>query len=56
MGYINAQQIPKSEGNMMASLLFSSISNYFADPKHQQEFEQWKKERAEKPKLTLIKK
>lgn len=56
MGYIEAQQIPKSEGNMMASLLFSSISNYFADPKHQQEFEEWKRRRAEKAKFTVIKK
>lgn len=56
MGYINTQQIPKSEGNMMASLLFSSISNYFADPKHQQEFEEWKRRQAEKAKFTVIKK
>lgn len=56
MGYINTQQIPKSEGNMMASLLFSSISNYFADPKHQQEFEEWKRRQAEKTKFTVIKK
>ena len=56
MGYIEAQQIPKSEGNMMASLLFSSISNYFADPKHQQEFEEWKRRQEEKAKFTVIKK
>lgn len=59
MGYINAQQIPKSEGNMIGSLLFTSISEYFADPQHQQEFEEWKKSRADKPKrgkVILLKK
>ena len=50
MGYINAQQIPKSEGNMIGSLLFTTISEYFADPQHQQDFEEWKRSRADKPK------
>lgn len=50
MGYINAQQIPKPEGNMIGSLLFTTISEYFADPQHQQDFEEWKRSRADKPK------
>lgn len=45
MGYIDVQQIPKSTGNMIGSMLFTSISEYFADPKHQEEFEEWKRER-----------
>ena len=46
MGYINKDKIPKSVGNMMGATLLSAISAYFEDPKHQQEFEEWKKERA----------
>ena len=54
MGYINAQQIPKSEGNMIGSLLFTTISEYFADPQHQQDFEEWKRSRADKPKREKV--
>lgn len=54
MGYINAQQIPKSEGSMIGSMLFSTISEYFADPKHQAEFEEWQKSRADKPKRGKV--
>ena len=54
MGYINAQQIPKTEGNMIGSLLFTTISEYFADPQHQQDFEEWKRSRADKPKREKV--
>lgn len=59
MGYINAQMIPKSEGNMIGSMILPAISEYFSDPKHQQEFEEWKRSREDKPKrgnLVLVKK
>lgn len=39
----NSQKIPKSEGNMLGSLLLAAISEYFADEKHKQEFEAWQK-------------
>lgn len=45
IGYINAQQIPKYEGNMIGSLLFTTMSEYFADPQHQKEFEEWMRSR-----------
>lgn len=45
MKYINLQQVKKSEGNMIGSVLYSSISEYFLDAKHQQEFEEWNKNR-----------
>ena len=48
MGYINTQQIPKSEGNVMAALLLSTITEYFDDPKNQKEFENWQQSRYEK--------
>lgn len=35
--------IPKSEGNMLGSLLLAAISEYFADENHKQEFEAWQK-------------
>lgn len=35
--------LPKSEGNMLGSLLLAAISEYFADENHKQEFEAWQK-------------
>lgn len=43
--YIEKERIPKPEGNVMAAMLFSTISNYFADPQHQKEFEEWQRSR-----------
>ena len=48
MKYIEKERISRSEGNVMAAMLLSTISDYFADPKHQQEFEEWKR-RQERP-------
>lgn len=45
MERINTEQIPESQGNMLAALLLKSITEYYSDSKHQQEFEEWKKNR-----------
>lgn len=50
MGLIDTKKIPKSEGNMLGSVLLTAITNYFADPKHQQEYEEWLKKRNEENK------
>lgn len=47
MKYIEKERIPKSEGNVMAAMLFSTISEYFADPNNQKEFEKWQRSRAD---------
>lgn len=54
MKYIDKERIPKSEGNVMAATLFSTISNYFADPKHQQEFEEWQRSKGAPGQLKAI--
>lgn len=38
---INVREIPRTTGNMMAESLFTAISEYFLDPQHQKEFEEW---------------
>lgn len=50
--YIDIRRIPKSDGNMLGSLLFTVISDYFTDPQHQREFEEWmrSKKKKEQPK------
>ena len=50
MGLIDTKKIPKSEGNMLGGVLLTAITNYFADPKHQQEYEEWLKKRNEENK------
>lgn len=39
---INVKEIPRSTGNMIGESLFTAISEYFLDPQHQKEFEEWK--------------
>lgn len=46
--YIDTRRIKKSDGNMLGSLLFTVISDYFADPQHQREFEEWMRSRQKK--------
>lgn len=43
---IDVNKISKSAGNMLGSILCASITNYFSDPLHQKEFEEWKRERS----------
>ena len=42
---IDVNNISKSAGNMLGDILCASITNYFSDPLHQKEFEDWKRER-----------
>lgn len=45
MKYINIQQISAIKGSILGGILLPTIKEYFEDPKHQQEFEEWKKNR-----------
>lgn len=53
-GYIEAAQIPRTEGNVMAMMLFDTISDYFLDPLHKKEFEDWKAKK-DKPQIRRVK-
>lgn len=44
MGYINQAEIPAFTGLSLGRMLCDAITEYFADPQHQREFEEWKKE------------
>jgi len=52
--YVEADKIPKVEGMVMGSLLIGTITDYFRDPKHQKEFEEWKRQQASKPKILRM--
>lgn len=41
MSNIDVKEIPRSTGYMIAESLFTAISEYFSDPQHQKEFEEW---------------
>lgn len=48
MSYIKIKKIPKSEGNIVARNILFAATEYFEDPRHQREFEEWKKNRDSK--------
>ncbi len=41
-------KIPEIETRILCATLVDAVERYFADPKHQQEFEEWKREQEEK--------
>lgn len=45
MGYIDIKEIPTFTGYSLGQLLSDTIAEYFANPIHQKEFEEWKRER-----------
>lgn len=47
MGYIKPAEIPIFTGISLAQMLSERITEYFADPVHQKEFEEWRKKRAD---------
>lgn len=49
--YIHIKEIPKSEGNVLGSILYDSIKTYFDDPEHVKEFELWKQEQKRKSQI-----
>lgn len=53
-GYVDTAQIPRSEGNMMALMLYETIAEYFQDPLHKQQFEEWKAKK-DKPQIRRVK-
>lgn len=46
--YIEVGKIPKSEGNVLGSILLDSIIRYFDNPEHMREFELWEQEQKRK--------
>ena len=45
MGYIDIKEIPTFTGYSLGQMLNDAIAEYFADPIHLKEFEEWKRER-----------
>lgn len=54
MKYINKKRIPKYEINEMALMISPTIEDYFDDPKHQKEFEEWQRSRSTKQQKNVI--
>ena len=53
-GFVEAAQIPQTDANVMAIMLYGTISEYFQDPVHKKEFEEWKA-RKDKPQIRRAK-
>lgn len=45
MGYVDIKEIPTFTGYSLGQMLNDTISEYFANPVHQKEFEKWKRDR-----------
>lgn len=46
MGYVSTAEIPIFTGISLGQMLSDTITEYFADPIHQKEFEEWRSKRA----------
>lgn len=45
MGVINVEEIPKSEGNIIGSMLYTAMTQFYADTENQAAFEKWMAQR-----------
>lgn len=46
---INVDAIPKSEGNVIGALLYTTITQFYAVPENQAAFEKWMAARQQEP-------